>query len=506
MDDERDIESMMAQVEETVALCDGSADAINTSRVKRGAAPIDWLGVENPKLDKNSPVAKAPTEATVLGAIMILGQKKIPAEVHELGVECFTQQPYAYVWSMIEDCLAEGLDCDEVTVWDRIAKDADRPAGIESNFHCLTAICPSVVNLDRWVAGLVAEAEGKRQQLQLENIMGNKDLDAETKAAEVQRLLMGVKPKSGSIRRVKDLLPTWLNDFQAEQVDPEHGIVAKTGIPSIDHKTKLKAGEMTIIAGRPGMGKSALAGNIAAYCAVRAGGDVALFSLEMTASAVITRLVTASARINLGGKILDHQWGRIIESADGISSMSLWVDERSSLDVSDMRSALMRVPNTKLIVVDYLGLLNEDKRAPRHDLAVGWNVKEVRALAKDFGAHAIVLCQLNRKVEERKPPIPQLSDLRDSGNIEEHADNVWFVYRPGYYDSKTPDNEATIIVDKQRHGEKSRVEIGWDGATQRFFDVDTQHTDEPPQRPLFLVPSAKSDAHDWKQAAAGRDD
>jgi replicative DNA helicase len=436
-------------------------------------------------------MARAPTEATVLGAVMILGRKKLPAEVSQLSVECFTEPQYAYVWQEIESCLADGLDCDEVTVWDRIAKDQDKTAGITYDFHCLTAMCPSTVNLDHWAKILAMEGEERTLSARTAEVMANRDMDAATKAAEVQRLLMGAKPKANEIRRVKDLMAPWFVEFEREKSDPDRGVVAKTGIPTLDKKTKLKAGEMTIIAGRPGMGKSAIAGNVAAYCAKRNNGDVAMFSLEMTSSAVISRLVTSAAGMNIGHEIRDHEWAKIQEAASKISGMSLWIDDRPGMSAHEIRAALMRVPKTRLIVVDYIGLMAKDKRAERHDIAIGELAKDLRALAKDFEAHAIVLCQLNRKVEDRPVPIPALGDLRDSGNLEEHADNVWFVYRQGYYDrrkdEKAPDRDAQIIIAKQRHGEVGIADISWDGATQRFFDSETR----------------RDEAHDWQRAAAG---
>ena len=499
MADDRDIESMMREVEETNTACMEAMGVVNASRAKRGEPAIDWRR-QAPRLDPKDPSCAAPTEATVLGAVMILGRKNLPTEAAGLSVECFTQKPYAYIWQWIEDCLTEGLDCDEVTVWDRIIKDPQKPEGISFHFHCLTATCPSVVNLGHWASILINESVGKRKEIRIHEIMSS-DLDPDIKAAEMQRLLMESAPKSDSIKHVKTLLSPWLTEFEAEKMDPEAGVAAKTGIPCVDKKTKLKAGEMTILAARPGMGKSALAGNIAAHCAKH--GDVAMFSLEMTSTAVITRLVTSTAMMHLGGKIKDHQWGRITNSLAKVRNLGLWLDDRAGLSVSEMRAALMRVPKTRLIVVDYLGLMAEDKKSQRHDLAVGGNARDLRALAKDLGAHVIVLCQLNRKVEDRDPPVPGLADLRDSGNLEEHADNVWFIYRPAYYDEKA-DNTAQILIEKQRHGEPHlRIEAKWDGPTQRFYDEETKYGEPEERIDTHSGNITRGPSRDWAKAAAG---
>jgi replicative DNA helicase len=310
------------------------------------------------------------------------------------------------------------------------------------------------------------------------------NIEREIEESRARRGAATATTKAGqTICSMSDALKAWLMAFEAEQKDPDVGRISITGIPDLDAKTKMRAGEITVIAARPGMGKSALAGNIAAANAKR-GVNVAVFSLEMSREQLTTRMVSSEGRVNMQGNLGAVQWDKIVRACESLSKFHVWIDDRSAISASQMRKALLTIPAPKLIVVDYLGLMPDGKSAQRHDIAVGDNVKEIRALAKDFGAHAILLCQLSRKVEERKPPRPQLSDLRDSGNIEEHADNVWMIYREGYYDHEIPDTTAEIQIEKQRQGARGIAKVAWRGEYQTFSGL----AHEP---------------HDWKQAAAG---
>jgi replicative DNA helicase len=294
--------------------------------------------------------------------------------------------------------------------------------------------------------------------------------------------------------RLGEDLSRWLNDFEAEQKDPEVGRIAISGIKSLDTKLKMRAGELTIIAARPGMGKSMLASNIAMANAKR-GAPVMVFSLEMSKDQWTGRIISSQSGVCLNRQIQDGDWSKLAKACGELHEWQYWIDDRAGLSAKQMRSALFTLPAVRLIVVDYLGLMAEDKNAGRHDIAVGNNAKDLRALAKDYRAHVLCLCQLNRDVEKRKPSIPMLSDLRDSGNLEEHADNVLMIYRDGYYNHDVDDDTAQLQIEKQRQGQRGVVKVSWSGKTQTFADLDN----EPPPR----SPPKRYEPLDWKNAAAG---
>ena len=329
-----------------------------------------------------------------------------------------------------------------------------------------------------------------RESLDSESADTDRLLEMAEQAISESRARRGAAPKTKDEEqkplRVGESLKAWYMNFEAEQKDPDAGRIAVTSLGDLDIKTKLRAGEMTIIAGRPGMGKSVLAVQVAMACA-RRGDNVALFSLEMSREQLVSRMISSEARVNLRHPVGPSQFSKIAEACNTLNQWPLWIDDRAGINLRQMRAALIQIPKPKLIVVDYIGLMAEDKSASRHDIAVGDNAKGIRALAKDFGAHSLALCQLNRKVEERKPPRPQLSDLRDSGNLEEHADNVWMIYREGYYDHNADDTTAEIQIEKQRQGSRGVVKVGWQGKFQTFVNLVREH-------------------HDWQRAASGEED
>jgi replicative DNA helicase len=325
-----------------------------------------------------------------------------------------------------------------------------------------------------------------RESIDAETEETDKLLEMAEAAIAESRARRGAAPAKKDVERgptkTSECLQDWYRRFETEQKDPEAGRLVSTGIDDIDKKLRMRAGEMTILAARPGMGKSALAGQIASFSAAR-GDNVLFFSLEMSLGQLIGRMISHDGRVNIRGRVGNDDYPKILRSCDRIHQWPMWIDDRAGLGSKQIRSAALKVPKPKLIVVDYIGRMAEDKSAQRHDIAVGNNAKALCDLAKDFGCHVMALCQLNREVEKRNPPRPMLSDLRDSGNLEEHANNVVMIYREGYYKNgvkdkdtgkQVKDNTAEILIEKQRDGERGAVKVAWVGEYQTFAGLDKQ--------------------------------
>jgi replicative DNA helicase len=220
------------------------------------------------------------------------------------------------------------------------------------------------------------------------------------------------------------------------------------------------------------MGKSALAGNIAAECAKDVTkGATCLFSLEMSAVSLVRRLVAARSKIPSKRMVARIGDPGLMNAIEKTHHLDLWVDDRSGIGPAQIRQALLRLPKVRLVIVDYLQLVATDASIERHDLRLGAITKGLKSIAKDFNCHVIALSQLNRRVEERRPPVPMVSDLRDSGNLEEDADNVWMLYRAGYYDQGADSTEADLIIGKARNGPTGTIRIGWNKDRQQFYGV-----------------------------------
>jgi replicative DNA helicase len=277
-----------------------------------------------------------------------------------------------------------------------------------------------------------------------------------------------------------DTLVIELMDRVQEMADNPNDITGvPTGFYDLDRMTSgLQAGDLVVLAARPSMGKTALAVNIAEHVALNEGLPVAVFSMEMGASQLAVRVVGSIGRIDQGhlrtGKLSDEEWPRLADAIDRLRTVSLHIDETPGLTPSELRANARRLARQcgklGLIVVDYLQLMSGsttggDNRATE----LGEISRGLKMLAKELQCPIIALSQLNRSVEQRTDKRPMMSDLRESGAIEQDADIIMFIYRDDYYnkDSKDP-GVAEIIIGKQRNGPTGAVRLTFLKPLTRF--------------------------------------
>lgn len=267
------------------------------------------------------------------------------------------------------------------------------------------------------------------------------------------------------------------------RVDRDGAIEVSTGLREVDtmlaglHRT-----DLVILAARPAMGKTALALKIARSVADQ-GLSVGFFSLEMSAAQLVTRLMVAESRVYAGkvrtGDLNDRDLDALNRAASVVHDLPLHIDETPGVTITQLRSRARRLramcPDLALIVVDYIGLM-EGEGAEGRQQQISNASRGLKVMAKELGVCVLALSQLNRNVEHRKPPIPQLSDLRESGAIEQDADVVAFLYRDDYYhpETSTRQGEADLIVAKQRNGPTGAVPLAFEGAFTTFSDLITR--------------------------------
>jgi replicative DNA helicase len=286
-----------------------------------------------------------------------------------------------------------------------------------------------------------------------------------------------------------------IEEILDEETDKLHRLsIAKTsltGTPSgfkdIDELTGgFQPGNLVVIAARPSMGKSALVANIAENASLK-GHAVALFSLEMSESELAQRFVASQARIRgeelRRGRVSEDRWQKILDTCQKLSEAPLWIDDSSDTSVLDVRAKARRLHHQidgglKLIVIDYLQLMRHEGQIESRVQQVGQISRGLKGLARELGVPVIALSQLSRAVEQRggeKKPI--LSDLRDSGEIEQDSDLVMFIYREEYYDKESErPGEADIIVAKHRNGPVGQVSLYFQASQTRYRDLDLQRT------------------------------
>ena len=278
-----------------------------------------------------------------------------------------------------------------------------------------------------------------------------------------------------------DTLVVDLLDRVQEMADNPNDITGvPTGFIDLDRMTSgLQAGDMVVLAARPSMGKTALAINIAEHVALNEGLPVAVFSMEMGAAQLAVRIVGSIGRIDQGhlrtGKLTDDEWPRLTEAIEKLRNVSLHIDETAGLTPSELRANARRLARQcgklGMIVVDYLQLMSGSSSSQGENRAteLGEISRGLKMLAKELQCPVIALSQLNRSVETRTDKRPMMSDLRESGAIEQDADIIMFIYRDDYYnkDSKEP-NVAEIIIGKQRNGPTGTVKLFFQKSQTRF--------------------------------------
>jgi replicative DNA helicase len=416
-----------------------------------------------------------PEEAAIVGAMLYQSKGPWPDETMALIPGHFADNRLGSVFAAMQEMIQEGQPVDEITVSNRLISYGQK--GYFCWLNELVESCPTSETLIDWSRILLAK--GRKRLLDSEIAAAvSVDGDADEMASRVREAITKAEssPLFTGLEPVRNRLGAELKQLEAEGEDTSIAARVKTGIPKVDRMVSMRQGQLTIVAGRPGMGKSALAGTVAANVAKRPGTAVAMFSLEMSYSEWLRRLLAGQANCSSSDLAEMARKGELVEYAAKVHGMELWIDDRPRLTVEEIRSTIARrMSHVDLVIVDYLQLTSMNKSAERHDLAVGEVTKGLRALGKEFDCHVMALSQLNRAVEKRSPPIPQISDLRDSGNIEEDADHIWLLYRPGYYRKDEDQKEAWIIIGKQRGGAVDILKVQFWPEQSKFAEVRNEN-------------------------------
>ena len=414
-------------------------------------------------------------EQSVIGS-MLLDPDAIEVASEMLREEDFYSRQNGVLFETITEMYQKDLDVDPVTLQTRL-RDKNLPPEVYSTelIRDLIAQVPTSANI-RSYAELVASKSILRRM-----IRANEEIAAACygESEEVETILDQAEKKVFEIsqrRAVDSYVPirqVVLNAMERiEKASRIKGNVTglSTGFTDLDVKTAgLQNSDLILIAARPSMGKTALTLNIAEYLTMRENRCVAIFSLEMSKEQLMNRLLSMDSHVDAQkirtGDLSDQEWGDIIESAGMIGESRLILDDTPAITVSEMRTRCRKYKmefGLELVMVDYLQLMSGGGR--RSD--------SLKSLARELQVPIIALSQLSRAVEGRPNKRPMLSDLRESGAIEQDADVVMFIYRDEYYN---PDSEkkgvAEIIIAKQRNGPIGTVELGWQPQLTRFTNL-----------------------------------
>ncbi len=360
----------------------------------------------------------------------------------------------------------------------------------------LTNFVPTAAHLEQY-AKIIAEKSVRRRLISasqdIANIGSDESKSLQELIEEAETRLFEVSQKH--VRQDITSLESILGDSFDRLDDLHHNKGGIRGIPTglrdLDKKIAgLQRSDLIVLAARPSMGKTALMLNIALNVATKAKqGAVLLFSLEMSKEQLVDRLLSAEAaveawRLRTGDGLTDQDFEKISNAMGELAEAPIFIDDTSGITVSDLRTKARRLHHQHplaVIMVDYLQLMSGGSRfasTSNRVQEISEISRSLKILARELNVPVIALSQLNRSVESRTPPIPQLADLRESGSIEQDADIVAFIYRPQYYDDNADPNITELHIKKHRNGPVGKLELFFDRDRQRLTDLDTTH-DQP---------------------------
>ena len=433
-------------------------------------------------------------EQSVLGAVLI-----DPTCLNEIAVQMKSDYFYLPQHKKIYEAMASMFELsqtiDFVSLLEKLKKDGVYDeAGGKAYLTSLVQMVPSAANVlthvaiirERYYArSLMSAAQDIIKDVNENTLDSGKLLDsAEQRIYEIRQ-----GREISGLTHIKSVIETETYDRLSKMADPETRndyIGIPCGIGALDKMiTGLNKSDLIILGARPGMGKTSFALNIVRNVALGAGKTVCFFSLEMSRDQLAQRMLSSEAGIKSEklrtGELEDAEWTRLAQAGENLSKANIFFDETSTITVPEMKAKLRRMkPAPDLVVIDYLGLMKSARNIDNRVQEVSEITRNLKIMAKELKVPVIACAQLSRGTEAKgKSHKPALSDLRDSGSIEQDADIVLFLYRETYYDNEKSDsedkgdpNKAECIVAKNRHGEIGTVDLYWDGQFTRFTSVD----------------------------------
>jgi replicative DNA helicase len=431
-------------------------------------------------------------EQSVLGAMM-MSKDAIADVVEILRPGDFYRPAHQLIYDSILDLYARGEPADPITVSEELTRAGQLVrVGGGLYLHTLVNTVPTAAN-----AGYYAEIVGERAtlrrlvtagtrivQMGYDTASGSSDVvgsvDDVVDRAQAEIYEVTERRTSEDFVHIETLLQPTLDEIDKISSNGGIGTGIPTGFSQLDEYTNgLHAGQMITVAGRPGSGKSTLALDFARSAAVKNGKPTVVFSLEMGKLEIMMRMFSAEAGVALqnmrSGHMSDQDWTRLARRSSELAEAPLFIDDSPNLTMMEIRAKARRLRqrhDLQLIVIDYLQLMTSGKRVESRQQEVSEFSRATKLLAKELDLPVVVLSQLNRGPEQRTDKKPLLSDLRESGSIEQDSDMVILVHRPDLYEPETERaGEADLILAKHRNGPTATVAVAFQGRYSRFADM-----------------------------------
>lgn len=414
-------------------------------------------------------------EQSVIGA-MLMDREAITIASEQINGEDFYGKQYGILFDTMVELNDEGKPVDLITLQDRLKEKAVPPEIYSLEYiRDIMDTVPTSANI-KYYANIVAEKSVLRKLIKVNEEIANncysqkETLEVLLEETEKKVFDIAQKRNNGDFVPIRQVVMNAMN--MIEEASKQKGAV--TGIASgfidLDYKTAgFQPSDLILVAARPSMGKTAFVLNIAQHVAFKDNKAVAIFSLEMSKEQLVNRLLSLESKVNSQairtGNMKDDEWERLIESADIIGKSKLLIDDTPGISIGELRSKCRKFKleyDLQMIIIDYLQLMSGSGRSESRQQEISNISRSLKALARELHVPVIALSQLSRAVEQRPDHRPMLSDLRESGAIEQDADVVMFIYRDDYYNKDTEiKNVAEIILAKQRNGAIGTVNLAW---------------------------------------------
>ena len=431
-------------------------------------------------------------EYSVLGS-MLVNSHCIPQVIEALKAEDFYLEQNQLFFRTIHTMFSHAKVIDPVTALEQLRLNSDLDEAASRNYVMrLLDVTPTAANVTEYIEIVRDFSLMRRVAQAMEDILGM----VQRKDGSGQEILEAAEQRIYAIRQgraaqglipISQVIQDVYGRLEELAANDDHMPGLSTGLSDLDRAISgLNNSDLILLAARPGMGKTSMALNILLDAGKKSGKQVAFFSLEMSREQLALRLISSECFVDnkklVTGKLTDDDWDKIAVAADSLNHSRILIDDDSSVTVADINAKCRRVEDLGLVVIDYLQLMQsaggKTRQGDNRQQIVSDISRSLKIMAKELNVPVLCLSQLSRANESRTDKRPMLSDLRESGAIEQDADIVMFLYREGYYNKDTENpNLAECIIAKNRHGETRTIELQWLPDFTSFSDIEWQHSE-----------------------------
>ena len=429
-----------------------------------------------------------PAEQSLLGSVLI-----DPAALNEvadlLTAEDFYLSEHKQIYLAMHELFLTNSEIDVVTLIDMlVVKGIYDKSGGEDYIRTLTEAVPDALNVKDY-ARIVKEKSVLRQLIaacgEISEAAYSEQESVTSILDHAEHLIFNIAQgrDTKNFRHIREVLGDVYGHLHELTTNKEATQGTQTGFSALDRVLAgMGKSDLVLVGARPGMGKTSFALNIATNVAKQTKKKVCIFSLEMSAEQLVTRVLSSEALVNSyalrTGELSPEDWEHLAVAAGELAGCDILIDDTSGMTVTAMKAKLRRVQNLGMVVIDYLGLMQGDGHKDNRVQEVSEISRSLKIMAKELMVPVICCAQLSRGPESRTDKKPMLSDLRDSGAIEQDADTVIFLYRSEYYNNGDTGGQdisiAEVIIAKNRHGSVGTVEMGWNGQFTKFITIDKE--------------------------------